>query len=329
MHKNRIGLGTYPLAGPFKHVSKNQAQKIVRQFLESGGYYIDTAPLYGMGDVEELLGEVLSQFPRDKYYLSTKCGYEDVTGKTLDRVKKSGKYQDVVNACDRSLCRLKIDYIDLYFVHSPDPKTPFSETVRALVDLQRLGKIKQIGVANVSLEQLKEYNNDGNIAFVQNRFSLLNRSIYPEFESYINKNSIKIVPSQVVDRGQLTEIILKGKQRFQEHDPRKGRCEWDKKKVKVIGNWLEQYLVPIAGKLHISLAQLSLAWALKQPYIAYVLIGTTNPRHLKTNLQADSIQLDNDIMTEIESAYINLNKIIRDKFNQSVRGFRGLNQKYF
>src|SRR3989344_9210303 len=175
--RNRVGLGTFPLAGVFSPVTKTKAKRVVQKFLDEGGYYIDTAPLYGFGEVEILLGDALKKYSRNQFYITTKCGYIDVEGKTFQTIQKSGKYKDVVRECERSLKRLQLDYVDLYFVHSPDPDTPFDETMEALFKLQKDGKIKEIGVSNVNLEELKEYNKFGNVKYIQNRFSLINHSI--------------------------------------------------------------------------------------------------------------------------------------------------------
>ena len=115
MNHNRVGLGTFPLANVFSEITRDGSKNIVRKFIENGGYYIDTAPMYGFGEVENLLGETLSLFPREKYYLVTKCGYVDVEGKTFQTIQKSGKYDDVIRECDKSLRRLKTDYTQLFF----------------------------------------------------------------------------------------------------------------------------------------------------------------------------------------------------------------------
>jgi len=240
--KNRMGLGTFPLAGVFNKISKEKAKEIVKLFLNNGGYYIDAAPLYGFGEVEKLLGEVLKDYPRDKYYVITKCGYIDVEGKTFQTVQKSGRYNDVIRECERSLQRLKLDYIDLYFVHSPDPNTPFEETMRALTDLQKKGKIKYIGVSNVTLAELKEYNRDSNVDFIQNRFSLINRSIDQKFQKYLLENKIGLIPYQVIDRGQLTGKVFENISNLSEKDLRKGRSDWQPNKLDVMAKWVKENL---------------------------------------------------------------------------------------
>ena len=329
MNKNRVGLGTFPLADVFSHISKDAGIKLVKRFIEMGGYYIDTAPMYGFGEVEVLLGEALKDYPRDKYYVATKCGYIDVEGKTFKTIQKSGKYEDVIRECERSLKRLKVDFIDLYFMHSPDPKTPVEETMRALVKLQEDGKIKEIGTSNVNLKELKEYNQSGKITFIQNRFSLINRSINFEFEKYMMDHSIKLVPYQVIDRGQLTGKVFEGVTKLRDGDLRVGRSDWLAEKVDMIADLVKSPLSPIAKRLGITLGQLSIAWALHQQYVGFVIVGNTNPEYTKINLKAGSVKLTPEIVKKIDAAYKVLEDSIKEKYGQSVREFRGLNEKYY
>lgn len=329
MPKNRVGLGTFPLADVFSHISKDGAKNIVRQFFDKGGYYIDTAPMYGFGEVEVLLGEALKGYPREKFYIVTKCGYIDVEGKTFQTIQKSGKYDDVIRECERSLKRLEIDYIDLYFMHSPDPNVPVEETMRALIKLQEDGKIKEIGVSNVNLAELKEYNESGKVRFIQNRFSLLNRSIDPELQEYMLENSIKLVPYQVIDRGQLTGKVFEGVGKLREGDLRVGRSDWLPEKVDVIADWVKSSLSPIAKRLSITLGQFSIAWALHQKYMGFVIVGNTNPEYTEINLKANDIKLDAKTLSEIDEAYEALETLIKEKYGQSIREFRGLNEKFY
>lgn len=329
MNKNRVGSGTFPLADVFSHVSKDNAIKLVKQFIDKGGYYIDTAPMYGFGEVEALLGEALKDYPREKYYIATKCGYIDVEGKTFQTIQKSGKYDDVIRECERSLKRLNVDYIDLYFMHSPDPKTPVEETMKALIKLQEDGKIKEIGTSNVNLLELKEYNQSGKIGYIQNRFSLLNRSIDTELEKYMMDHSIKLVPYQVIDRGQLTGKVFEGVRKLREGDLRIGRSDWLPDKLDVIAEWVRSSLSPIAKKLGITLGQLSISWALHQKYMGFVIVGNTNPEYTEINLKAGSIKLSRQVLEEIDQAYKLLEDSIKGKYGQSVREFRGLNEKYY
>lgn len=326
--KNKVGLGTFPLAGVFSKIDKEKAKEIVKLFLDNGGYYIDTAPLYGFGEIENILGEVLKDYPREKYFLITKCGYIDVEGKTFATVKKSGKHDDVIHECNISLKRLGLDYIDLYFVHSPDPNTPYEETMNALIELQKQGKIKHIGVSNVNLVELKEYTKYGKVEFIQNRFSLINQSINPEFQKYLIENKIGLIPYQVIDRGQLTESIINGMPLI-ESDLRVERTEWIKEKKNFIAKWSVENLLPIANKLGVTLSQISVAWALHQKYLSFVIVGVTNPEYIPINLKSNDIKLDENVIKEIDAAYRKLEDEIKSKYSQTVREFRGLNEKFY
>jgi myo-inositol catabolism protein IolS len=328
MEKNRVGLGTFPLASVFNKITRAEAKNIVCSFLDNGGYYIDTAPMYGFGEVEQLLGEVFREFSRETYYIATKCGYIDVEGKTFQTIQKSGRYKDVIQECDRSLQRLGVDYIDLYFMHSPDPATPVDETLRAMEKLKQDGKVRELGVSNVNLDELKEYNQTEKISFIQNRFSLINRSIGRSLQQYLQEHDIKLVPYQVIDRGQLTESVIDG-MKLERGDLRIGRSDWREKQYSIITNWSKTYLLPIARQLGITLEQLALAWALHQPYMGFLIVGVTTPSYVPVNLKAQQIVLKPDVIDAIEIAYERLKQQVNSEFGVSIREFRGLNEKYY
>ena len=214
-------------------------------------------------------------------------------------------------------------------MHSPDPNTPVEETMKALIKLQKDGKIKEIGTSNVNLAELKEYNQSGKIKFIQNRFSLLNRSIDVEFEKYLLDNSIKLVPYQVIDRGQLTGKVFEGVGNLRKGDLRIGRSDWLADQVNIIADWVKSSLSPIAKRLGITLGQLSIAWALHQKFMGFVIIGNTNPDYVEINLKADEIKLDDAVVKEIDLAYKKLKKEVKSKYGKSLREFRGLNEKFY
>lgn len=329
MKNNRVGLGTFPLADVFSHISKDDAKNLVRLFIKSGGYYIDTAPMYGFGEVEVLLGEVFKEFQRDQYYVVTKCGYIDVEGKTFQTIQKSGKYDDVIRECNISLKRMGLDYIDLYFMHSPDPNTPAEETIKAMVELKKQGKIKEIGVSNVNLAELKEYNKNGDVKFIQNRFSLINQSIDMEFQDYLNVHDIKLVPYQVIDRGQLSDRVFNKIEDMRKEDLRIGRSDWLPEKLNLIIDWVKEELSPIAKKLNISLEQLSIAWALHQKFLSFVIVGMTKPKIISVDLESNSVRLDDETLRELNKVYKNLEDKVKKVSGQTIREFRGLNEKYY
>ncbi len=323
--KNRVGLGTFPLAGVFNPISKIDAEKIVRSFIDQSGYYIDTAPLYGLGDVEEMLGEALKDVPRKKYYVITKGGKVITPEK---QVITSGTYKDTIKECENSLRRLRVDYIDLYMIHSPDPNTPFSETMEAMKRLKKEGKILQMAVSNVSLKELKEFNKDGEISYVQNRFSLINRSLNKEFTDYLLQHKIFLIPYHLLEIGLLTGIASENF-KLRKGDLREALLYWNKENQDVIFSWVRKNLSPLAKKLNITIGQLNIAWALLQKFINFVVIGTTKQEYLGINLKANNIILSEKTQIEINHTYSELENKIKVMYNMPIRQFRGLNEKYY
>lgn len=324
MH-NRVGLGTFPLASVFNPISASDAEKLVHTFIKLGGYYIDTAPLYGNGEVEKILGRALKSTRRNDYYLITKTvKHVDENGKLF----KSGRYTDIVKQIDNSLLRLNVDYVDLLMVHSPDKDVPISETLSALERLQQEGKVKELAVSNVNLDELKEYNKSGKIKFVQNRFSLINRSLSPKFEQYLNDNKIFLIPYHLLEIGMLTGIAFEDF-KLRKGDLRENLPYWDKVNQDTVFEWVRNFLSPIAKRLGITIGQLNMAWALYQPFIKYIIVGTTKPKYLEINLKSNNISLSPVDIEEIENTYRQLVTLVKTKFGKSMKELRGLNEKFY
>jgi aryl-alcohol dehydrogenase-like predicted oxidoreductase len=320
---NGIGLGTFPFANPFTKVSEAEATKIVDTFIRNGGKYIDTSPTYSFGEVENLLGRILKKFNRDDFFINTSCGFI----RSGDGFKKSGRYNDVIKDCDESLLRLGLDEIDLYISHTPDTETntPFSETIAALEDLKKQGKIKGIGVSNVTLDQLKEYNETGSVRFVQNRFSLLNQSIEPNFSDYCIKENIGVVAFQVIERGLLTERILENIT-LESNDLRNRKPEFAVNIKTVIAKWVKEELLPVAKKHELPLTAIAIKWALSNEFISMCQCGATNEKQVLNNIKALN-KTKSNIIQEINDAYIKLEKTLFNNYNKSVIDFLGINLK--
>ncbi len=323
--RNRVGLGTFPLAGVFNLISRADAERIIKTFIEEDGYFIDTAPMYGYGYVEELVGQVTKGRLRSKLSLSTKGGYIGIESK---QTQISSQPADIIRECENSLKRLQTDYIDIYMIHQPDPNTPFEETIIALEKLQAQGKIRDIAVSNVSLDQLKRYNSTGKIKYIQNRFSLINRSINPEFAKYLLDHKILLIPYQTVERGQLTSRVFE-KIRIPDSDLRSTKPDWEWERIFTIAEWVKLKLFPISRKLHLPLSNLAINWCLHQNFLSHVVVGTTNQEHLLLNLDASRFILAKDQIAEIDRAFRELQKLTKEKFGKEVHEFRGLNQNYY
>ncbi len=316
---NSMGLGTFPFASPFGKMDDEKSREILCAFLKRCGKYIDVAPTYAFGKVEEMLGEEFKKFNRSQFFVNTSCGYV----RNGDGFAVSGKYDDVIADCEASLERLQLDYIDLYISHIPDVNTPFEETVSAMRKLKADGKIKHIGVSNVTLEQLKEYNKNGDIEFVQNRFSLLNHSVNKEFAEYLLANNIGLVAYQVLDRGLLTDKMLSNFA-VQDGDLRKKKPEFNENIVNEIAAWVRAELKPIADKYGISITTLSIRWAQKQPFVAMCQCGATKLEQLVDFENAVNKIIPSVFYDEVDIAYAKLERTIKEKYNQTIRQFMGL-----
>lgn len=324
-HKNKVGLGTFPLVGVFNEINPKDAENLVRHFLDNGGYYIDTAPMYGNGEMEKLLGRVLKDYPRDKFYLISKTVYNvDNEGQLF----KSGKYRDIIEQIDNSLSRLGVTYLDQLMVHSPDKNVEIDETLSAIEKIQSEGKAITLAVSNVDLGELKKYNKNGNIKYVQNRFSFISRSIDDEFEKYIVDSKIKLIPYHLLEIGLLTGIAFEDC-KLRSGDLREKLPYWNAENQKVIFEFVREKLAPISKRLGITIGQLNMSWALSQKIIDFIIVGTTKTKYLDINLKANEIKLDSETLAELENIYLDFETNIKEKYNMSVREFRGLNEKYY
>lgn len=322
---NRIGLGTFPLGGVYNPISPEKAKDVVETFLFHGGYYIDTAPMYQCGAVESLLGEVLKNKQRDSFFIISKCGKSIYTDNTW---KKEAKYADVIKQCEDSLKRLRLDHLDLYLVHEPDPITPYEETVKALLKLKEAGKVKEIGLSNVTLRELKEYRKYYPLQVVQNRFSFINRSISNDFLDYLTINQIKYLPYQILEIAQLTGSIIE-EQNLGSRDLRRTLNYFQNKQLAFIKTWVKNLILPIAKSQRCTIGQLMMAWTLLQPQIPYVVVGTTNPKYVEINLKSDTIVLSQKTQSELIVAYHSLLSSVEAQFKMQLKDFRGLNDRYY
>ena len=283
----------------------------VQASIENGVTTLYTAPFYGFGLSEKMIGEAIKGYDRTKIQLLTKFGLvwdgsnkgkgefffdAEENGKAIPVYKYSSK-ESVIKEVEDSLRRLQTDYIDLLQIHWPDTTTPISETMEALEILIQQGKIRAAGVSNYSVDQVEEARKTLNIASNQVGYSMLNRGVEQDLVPYALDNDLGIIVYSPMERGLLTGKYFKdGK--LKDNDHRNGYFQqFDLDKVKT---FLET-ITPIAAEKGATLSQLVLRWTSLQPAISIVLAGSRNAEQAIANAKAMDITISAEEMKFINT----------------------------
>lgn len=293
---SEISLGSWLTFGV--GVERDNALACVDRAFDLGITFIDTANVYGRGAAESFLGEALAGRPRDSYILATKLwGAMSDTDKGLSRAQ-------VHKQIDASLQRLRTDYVDLYQCHRYDPDTPLEETMEALSEVVRAGKVRWIGFSEWSPEQIEAaFAIPGVERFVssQPQYSLLWRRPEQRVIPVCRENGV----SQIV-WSPLAQGVLTGKYRPGSAPPADSRAASDSMS-NAIGGWMRpevleavEQLRPLAAEAGCSLAQFALAWVLREPNVASCIVGASRPSQLDDNAKAVEAKVDPALFAEAE-----------------------------
>jgi aryl-alcohol dehydrogenase-like predicted oxidoreductase len=256
---NRLGYGAMQLCGP--HVTgwpedRENALRVLRRAVELGATLVDTADAYGPEVNELQVAEAL--YPYEGIVVATKGGLTRHDDLQRGEWPRDGRPEHLRAACEGSLRRLRVDRIDLYQLHRPDPKVPFAESIGALRDLRDEGKIRHVGVSNVSLSQLEEARGIVEIASVQNEYNLGNRGSEDVFAA-CEQAGIAFLPWYPLDAGDLADA----------------------------GGPVEA----IARQRGATPAQIALAWLLQRSAVTIPIPGTSSLAHLEENMAAGGFEL--------------------------------------
>ena len=289
---------------------RKDAISAIRASFDEGVTSIDTAAVYGMGLSEEIVGEALQGIPREKVQIMTKFGMrwdmtrgdfafksQDNEGRPLDIYKYGGK-ESVIKECEDSLRRLRTDYIDLYQQHWPDVTTPISETMEALDQLVRQGKVRAAGVCNYDTAQMKEAEKTIRLASDQVPYSMVRRDIEDELVPYCIKQGKAILAYSPLQRGLLTGKIRPG-HRFNEGDNRGDSKYFTGDNLNRINAFLDE-LRPMAEGKKVSLTQLVIRWTIQRPGITIALVGARDARQAIENARAIHVGLSTAEMAFID-----------------------------
>ena len=302
-----VGLGTWAIGGwMWGGTDERESVAAIQASMDAGVTLIDTAPAYGLGRAEEIVGKALSG-RRDKAVIATKCGlvwhtrqgnhFFDQDGRPVHR--HLGR-ESIFHEVEQSLSRLGTDYIDLYITHWQDPTTPIEETMRALEDLRAAGKIRAIGASNVNLEELEIYVKIGGLDAIQERFSMLDREIEAQLLPVTTANGVATLSYSSLALGLLSGSI--GPERvFSGDDQRRDNPRFSVANREKVARFAE-VLTPIAQEHEASIAQIVIAWTLAQPGITFALCGARNPAQALDNARAGTIRLSAEDLSTVEAA---------------------------
>lgn len=296
-----VGYGAMGLEGYYGATAEENAVEVIRHALDEGCSLIDTADAYGNGHNEQLVGRAVAD-RRDEAFIATKFGIvfdPDETGTDVPTgwgfsLKINGKPEYVQRALENSLNRLGMSHIDLWYAHYPDPAIPIEETAAAMSAAVNAGKVRFLGLSNVSAEQVRRAHKIHPIAAVQYEYSLWRREVETELLPTLRELGIALVPWSPLGGGFLTGTIdVLGADDFRNNNPRYQGENLAANKQRFAP------LMKLAEELDISAAQLSLAWLLHQGQDIIPIPGTRQPDRVTENAGAAEIILSPEIVQKI------------------------------
>ncbi|NKB53370.1 MAG: aldo/keto reductase [Rhizobiaceae bacterium] len=307
INASAVGLGTWAIGGwMWGGTDEAAAVDAIKASIDKGITLIDTAPVYGMGRSEEIVGRAIAG-QRDKIVLATKCGlvwhaqkgnhFFDQQDKPVHRYL--GK-DAIVYEVEQSLDRLGTDYIDLYITHWQDPTTPIAETMEAMEQLKKAGKIRAIGASNTSVEDLNAYVAAGQLDALQEEYSMVKRDIESTLLPDCAKNDVSMLSYSSLSLGLLSGKIGPDR-KFDGDDLRKDNPLFSIANRQRISQLMDE-IAPICSAHNATSAQIIIAWTLQQPGITFSLCGARNPQQANENADAGHIELSQDDIRKINTA---------------------------
>ncbi len=290
---------------------RNDAIEAIRASYDLGVTSIDTAPIYGQGESEEIVGDAIKGISRDKIQILTKFGMrwdlnkgdfgfksKNNEGIEIDIYKYAGK-ESIIKECEDSLRRLGTDYIDLYQIHWPESTTPIAETMEAVATLIKQGKVSYAGVCNYNSDQMAEAEKTISLVSNQIPFSMVNRAMEEKTVPYCIAHNKSVLAYSPLERGLLTGKITAG-YKFQEGDHRATNKYFSEESIAKTNAFLEK-LKPLAAEKKATLSQLVIRWTVERPGITIALVGARNTKQAIENAKAIDVQLNSEEIKFIDS----------------------------
>ncbi|WP_144470076.1 aldo/keto reductase [Bacillus pumilus] len=295
---NPIGLGTNAVGGHnlFPNLSEDAGRELVETALDQGVNFLDSAFIYGLGRSEELIGEIIAKRGgRENLVLATKGAHKEVNG----QIELDNSRDFLTEQVENSLKRLQTDYIDLYYMHFPDGRTPLEEVAGTLKELKDEGKIRAIGASNLDFEQLQAFNRDGYLDVLQSEYSLLKREAEKDLLPYCVEHRISFIPYFPLASGLLTGKFTKDAtfDDIRAKDPLFQGEAFLQNLEKV------DKLKAIAQSKNAETAHVALAWLLAQDGIDAIIPGAKRAEQVQQNLKTNDVQLTKEEINQIDQIF--------------------------
>ena len=290
-----IGLGTWAIGGGdwafgWGPQDEREAIESVVRAIDLGVNWIDTAAVYGHGQSERLVGKALKEMPASQRpIVATKCGRTSLAD---GGIGKSLKRDSVIGECEASLQRLGVECIDLYQMHWPEPDEEIEEGWQALVELKQQGKVREIGVSNHNVSQMKRLNAISPIASLQPPYSMMARDVESEILPYCGHENIGVVAYSPMGKGMLTGAFdAKRASSLDETDHRSRDPRFQSPQLEVNLSFVEK-LGAVAKDLGWTVAEVAIAWVMRRPELTSAIVGTRRPEQIEQTVVAGTRTLD-------------------------------------
>lgn len=302
-----IGLGTWAMGGwMWGGADEAAATQAIRASLDAGIRLIDTAPAYGLGRAERLVGHALKG-RRHEAVIATKCGLVWHAAKGTHFFDEEGQSvyrhlgrDSILHEIEQSLQRLQTDYIDLYITHWQDGTTPVEETMGTLLELKAQGKIRAIGVSNVSAETLAEYLRFGPVDAIQERYSLIDREIEDRLVPLCRAHGVAVLGYSSLAMGLLAGPIDPAR-RFTGDDQRAGNPRFSAANRATLKDFFVE-LEPLRERLGCLFSELMIAWTIAHGSVSVALCGARNAQQAIQNAAAGRVELTGADLDRIDAA---------------------------